>query len=66
MAMDAWTYIPFLMILLLAGLQALPGEILEAARVDGAKPLAVVLADHLPADAAGQRHGGDPARSSSS
>ncbi len=38
MAMDAWTYIPFLMILLLAGLQALPGEILEAARVDGAKP----------------------------
>ena len=38
MAMDAWTYIPFLMILLLAGLQALPGEILEAARIDGAKP----------------------------
>ena len=38
MAMDAWTYIPFLMVMLLAGLQALPGEILEAARVDGAKP----------------------------
>ena len=38
LAMDAWTYIPFLMILLLAGLQALPGEILEAARIDGAKP----------------------------
>ena len=38
MAMDAWTYVPFLMILLLAGLQALPGEILEAARIDGAKP----------------------------
>src|SRR4029077_4625055 len=28
---------PFIMILLLAGLQALPKEILEAARVDGAK-----------------------------
>jgi multiple sugar transport system permease protein len=37
MAMDAWVSIPFIMILLLAGLQALPKEILEAARVDGAK-----------------------------
>ena len=36
MAMDAWVSIPFLMILLLAGLQALPGEVLEAAKVDGA------------------------------
>lgn len=36
MAMDAWVSIPFIMILLLAGLQALPREILEAARVDGA------------------------------
>ena len=37
MVMDAWVSIPFLMILLLAGLQALPKEILEAAKVDGAK-----------------------------
>lgn len=36
MAMDAWVSIPFIMILLLAGLQALPSEIKEAARVDGA------------------------------
>lgn len=36
MAMDAWVWIPFVMILLLAGLQALPKEILEAAKVDGA------------------------------
>lgn len=36
MAIDAWIYIPFLMIMLLAGLQALPQEVLEAARVDGA------------------------------
>ena len=35
MAMDAWVSIPFLMILLLAGLQALPAEVLEAAEVDG-------------------------------
>ena len=36
MAMDAWVSIPFVMILLLAGLQAIPRELLEAARVDGA------------------------------
>jgi multiple sugar transport system permease protein len=36
--MDAWTFIPFMMIMLLAGLQALPKEVQEAARVDGANP----------------------------
>ncbi len=36
MTMDAWTYIPFMMIMLLAGLQSLDREVLEAARVDGA------------------------------
>ncbi len=36
--MDAWVSIPFIMILLLAGLQALPKEITEAAKVDGASP----------------------------
>jgi multiple sugar transport system permease protein len=35
-AMDAWVSIPFIMILLLAGLQALPKEVQEAAKVDGA------------------------------
>jgi len=38
MVMDAWTFIPFMMIMLLAGLQALPKEVLEAAKVDGCKP----------------------------
>jgi multiple sugar transport system permease protein len=38
MVMDAWTFIPFMMIMLLAGLQALPREVIEAARVDGASP----------------------------
>ena len=38
MMMDAWTYIPFMMIMLLAGLQAMPKEVQEAARVDGANP----------------------------
>ncbi|MDB5562201.1 MAG: lacF 3 [Hyphomicrobiales bacterium] len=35
-AMDAWVSIPFIMILLLAGLQALPKEVMEASRIDGA------------------------------
>jgi multiple sugar transport system permease protein len=37
-AMDAWVWIPFMVILLLAGLQALPADIKEAAKVDGASP----------------------------
>ena len=35
-AMDAWVSIPFIMIILLAGLQAMPKQVLEAAKVDGA------------------------------
>jgi multiple sugar transport system permease protein len=36
MVLDAWTFIPFMMIMILAGLQAIPKEVQEAARVDGA------------------------------
>ena len=36
MLMDAWTFIPFMMIMLLAGLQSIPKELTEASRVDGA------------------------------
>lgn len=32
----SWQWIPFVMLILLAGLQSLPGSILEAARIDGA------------------------------
>jgi len=39
MLMDAWTYIPFMMIMILAGLQAIPKEVQEAAKVDGASPI---------------------------
>jgi multiple sugar transport system permease protein len=39
MMMDAWTYIPFMMIMILAGLQAIPKEVQEAAKVDGASPV---------------------------
>lgn len=34
--LDAWEWTPFVMIVLLAGLQSLPLEVFEAARVDGA------------------------------
>jgi multiple sugar transport system permease protein len=36
MIMDSWQWIPFIVILLLAGLQALPMDVKEAAKVDGA------------------------------
>ena len=36
MIMDSWVWIPFIVILLLAGLQALPLDVKEAAKVDGA------------------------------
>ncbi len=36
MVLDAWIFIPFMMIMLLAGLQGLPHEVVEAAKVDGA------------------------------
>ncbi len=36
MLMDAWTFIPFMMIMILAGLQAIPRDVQEAAKVDGA------------------------------
>jgi multiple sugar transport system permease protein len=34
-AMDSWIAIPFMMVMLLAGLQALPTEVFEAAQIDG-------------------------------
>jgi sorbitol/mannitol transport system permease protein len=34
-----WQWTPFMMLILLAGLQAQPGDVLEAARVDGARGL---------------------------
>jgi multiple sugar transport system permease protein len=49
--------IPFIMMLLLAGLQAMPKELTEAAKVDGATAWQAFWKITFSADAAGQRHG---------
>ena len=36
---NAWRWFPFLALLILAGLQSIPGELYEAAKVDGASPV---------------------------
>ena len=44
---DAWQWIPFMTLILLAGMQSIPEDIYEAARVDGAECSANILAHHL-------------------
>ncbi len=48
MLIDIWQWTPFVTLVLLSGLYALPGEILEAARVDGAGYWQVVWRIILP------------------
>jgi sorbitol/mannitol transport system permease protein len=43
-----WQWTPFMMLILLAGLQAQPGDVLEAARVDGASGLGIFRFITLP------------------
>jgi multiple sugar transport system permease protein len=45
---DVWKTTPFVALLLLAGLQAIPEEVLKAARVDGARPARVFFSITLP------------------
>ena len=45
---DVWRGYPFVMIILLAGLQAIPREQYEAARVDGASPFKVFIHITMP------------------
>ena len=44
----SWQWTPFVMLILLAGLQSLPGDIIEAAQLDGAGPLAMFRHITLP------------------
>ena len=37
---DIWQWTPFIFIIVIAGLQALPSEIMEASKIDGAKLVA--------------------------
>jgi multiple sugar transport system permease protein len=41
--MDVWEWTPLMFLLLLAGLQSIPDEVIQAARVDGANGMQVVL-----------------------
>jgi sorbitol/mannitol transport system permease protein len=43
-----WQWTPFMMLIILAGLQGQSGEVLEAARVDGASPLQIFRSITLP------------------
>jgi len=47
-AVDIWKTTPFVALLLLAGLQLIPGDIYEAANVDGANPVQAFLRLTLP------------------
>ena len=44
----AWQWTPFVMLILLAGLQSLPRDVIEAASLDGANPLAMFRFVTLP------------------
>jgi multiple sugar transport system permease protein len=45
---DVWKTTPFVALILLAGLQAIPEEVVKAARVDGARPFRLFLSITLP------------------
>jgi trehalose/maltose transport system permease protein len=47
-AVDVWKTTPFMALLILAALQLLPGEVYEAARVDGISPIKVFFKVTLP------------------
>ena len=59
-AVNVWLGVPFMMVALLGGLQSIPGELYEAAEMDGASALAAVPQHHPARAARGQQHG-DPA-----
>ena len=48
MTVMVWRWTPFMMLIMLAGLQSQPTDVLEAARVDGARPFAAFREVTLP------------------
>ena len=57
---NIWREFPFAMIMMMAGLQTVPDQLLRAAQVDGATRMAALLARHLPASER-RLDGDDPA-----
>jgi multiple sugar transport system permease protein len=47
-AIDVWREVPVMTMMLVAGLQSIPGELFEAARIDGAGPLAIFALITMP------------------
>src|SRR3954447_14762455 len=47
-AVDVWEWTPLMFLIILAGLQSIPQEPIEAARVDGAEPVLVFVDHTLP------------------
>lgn len=47
-ALDVWQWTPFVFLILLAGMQAMPEEVIEAAKIDGASWPQIVLHHFLP------------------
>lgn len=45
---DVWQWTPFIFIIILAGLQAVPAEVIEAAQIDGANRWQIILRIKLP------------------
>ena len=54
---DVWKTTPFMALLILAGMQMLPGDIYEAAKIDGINPIKVFFKVTLPLIKPGD-HGG--------
>jgi len=45
---DIWQWTPFVLIMIMAGLQNIDGSVMEAARIDGASPLQAIVKVKLP------------------
>ena len=45
---DVWKTTPFMALLILAGLQMVPGDVYEAAKIDGVNPVKVFFKVTLP------------------
>ena len=58
-----WSMLPFAMLIIMAGLQAVPDEILEAAKMDGASPVRTHLERHRAEHPRGPRASSPSSRS---